>query len=112
MEPEGLDPPWCLSSGLSVGGRVVRVINEEERWAIVLREFVRTLTTDFPIQGIVDHLVGRVVEVLPVTGAGVTLISHDLSPKCVSASSDDALGFEQLQSKYGDGPCGPVELGN
>lgn len=28
------------------------------------------------------------MEVLPVTGAGVTLISHDLSPKHVSASSD------------------------
>jgi diguanylate cyclase (GGDEF)-like protein len=80
------------------------MINEEERLAVVLREFARTLTTDFPIQGIVDHLVGRIVEVLPVTGAGVTLISHDLSPKYVSASNAAALGFEQLQSKYGDGP--------
>lgn len=80
------------------------MINEEERLAVVLREFARTLTTDFPIQGIVDHLVGRIVEVLPVTGAGVTLISHDLSPKYVSASNAAALGFEQLQSKYGEGP--------
>jgi diguanylate cyclase (GGDEF)-like protein len=81
------------------------VINDEERLAAVLREFARTLTTDFPIQGIVDHLVGRIVEVLPVTGAGVTLISHDLSPKYVSASNVASLGFEQLQSKCGDGPC-------
>ena len=81
------------------------MVNHEDRLAVVLREFARTLTTDFPIQGIVDHLVGRVVEVLPVTGAGVTLISHDLSPKYVSASSDAALVLEELQSKFRDGPC-------
>jgi diguanylate cyclase (GGDEF)-like protein len=80
-------------------------MNDEQRLAVVLREFARTLTTEFPIQGIVDHLVERIVEFLPVTGAGVTLISHDLSPKYVSASNAAALGFEQLQSKYGDGPC-------
>ncbi len=73
--------------------------------ATVLREFARTLTTDFPIQGILDQLVGRIVEVLPVTGAGVTLISDDLSPRYVSASNEAALGFERLQSTTGDGPC-------
>ena len=81
------------------------MINDEERLAVVLREFARTLTTEFAIQGIVDHLVAQIVDVLPVTSAGVTLISHDLSPKYVSASNHAALGFEQLQSKYGDGPC-------
>ena len=81
------------------------MVNDEERLAVVLREFARTLTTDFPMQGIVDHLVGRIVEVLPVTSAAVTLISHDLSPKYVSASNAASLGFEQLQSNFGDGPC-------
>ena len=81
-----------------------RAVDDAKRLAIVLSEFARTLTTDFPMQGIVDHLVGRVVEVLPVTGAGVTLISDDLSPKYIAASNDAALGFEQLQSKCGDGP--------
>jgi hypothetical protein len=92
-----------VSSGHGVTD--VSVMSDEERLAIVLREFARTLTTDFPIQGIVDHLVAQIVDVLPVTGAGVTLISHDLSPKYVSASNDAALCFEQLQSTYGDGPC-------
>ncbi|MEJ7799334.1 MAG: EAL domain-containing protein [Ilumatobacter sp.] len=73
--------------------------------AAVLSEFAHTLTTDFPIQGILDHLVGRIVDVLPVTGAGVTLISPDLSPKYVAASNETALGFERLQSTSGDGPC-------
>ena len=76
-----------------------------KRLAVVLRDFARTLTTAFPMQGIVDHLVAQIVDVLPVSGAGVTLISHDLGPNYVSASNDAALGFEQLQSEYGDGPC-------
>jgi diguanylate cyclase (GGDEF)-like protein len=33
----------------------------------VLSEFARTMITDFPIQGILDHLVKRIVEILPVT---------------------------------------------
>ncbi len=81
------------------------MVDNEATLATVLREFARTLTTDFPIQGILDHLVEQIVEVLPVTGAGVTLISHDLSPKYVAASNSAALGFEQLQSRFGDGPC-------
>jgi diguanylate cyclase (GGDEF)-like protein len=76
-----------------------------KRLVVVLRDFARTLTTAFPIQGIVDHLVAQIVDVLPVAGAGVTLISHDLSPNYVSASNDVSLGFEQLQSEHGDGPC-------
>ena len=35
----------------------------------VLVKFARTLVTDFPIQGILDHLVKRIVDVLPVTAA-------------------------------------------
>ena len=32
------------------------------------------MATDFPSPGILDHLVQRIVDVLPVTAAGVTLI--------------------------------------
>ena len=52
-----------------------------EKLADVLSEFARTMVTNFPIQGILDHLVRRIVEILPVTAAGVTLIS----PGCRSA---------------------------
>ena len=47
-----------------------------EDLAEVLSEFARTMVTDFPIQRILDHLVKRIVDVLPVTAAGVTLIDQ------------------------------------
>ena len=47
----------------------------EQQLSEVLSEFARTMVTDFPIQGILDHLVERIVDVLPITAAGVTLIS-------------------------------------
>jgi diguanylate cyclase (GGDEF)-like protein len=71
----------------------------------VLGEFARTMVTDFPIQAILDHLVTRIVEVLPVTSAGVTLISPTMDPRYVAASNTDALRFERLQTELGEGPC-------
>lgn len=71
----------------------------------VLREFARTMLTDFPIQGILDRLVERIVDVLPVTSAGVTLISSDAEPHHVAASDPSALRFVELQTEIGEGPC-------
>ena len=51
------------------------MLNED--LAQILREFARTMVTDFPIQGTSDRLVGRIVDVLPITAAGVTLIGPD-----------------------------------
>jgi diguanylate cyclase (GGDEF)-like protein len=73
--------------------------------ADVLSEFARTMVTDFPIQGILDHLVQRIVEIMPITAAGVTLISPGLDPRYIAASNDSALRFEQLQTELGEGPC-------
>ena len=70
----------------------------EEKLSSVLSEFARTLATDFPIQGILDHLVERIVGVLPITSAGVTLITAGRAPRYISASDDDALRFERLQT--------------
>jgi diguanylate cyclase (GGDEF)-like protein len=78
---------------------------EEEKLSDVLSEFARTMATDFPIQGILDHLVKQIVEVLPVTAAGVTLISEGRAPRYIAASDASALAFEQLQSQIGEGPC-------
>jgi diguanylate cyclase (GGDEF)-like protein len=77
----------------------------ERQLSEVLSEFARTLVTDFPIQGILDHLVGRILEVLPVSAAGVTLISPGADPRYVAASDDSALRFEALQTELGEGPC-------
>jgi diguanylate cyclase (GGDEF)-like protein len=71
----------------------------------VLCEFARTMLIDFPIQGILDRLVLRIVDVLPVSSAGITLISPGLDPHYVAASSASALRFEQLQTALGEGPC-------
>ena len=80
------------------------MVNHEEL-SSVLAEFARTLLTDFPIQSILDHLVDRIVDVLPVTAAGVTLIALDRHPHYIAASDQAALGYEQMQSEVGEGPC-------
>jgi diguanylate cyclase (GGDEF)-like protein len=77
----------------------------EHQLSEVLSEFARTLVTDFPIQAILDHLVERIVDVLPVTAAGVTIISPGVGPRYVAASDEAALRFEALQTELGEGPC-------
>jgi diguanylate cyclase (GGDEF)-like protein len=80
-------------------------VDAEERLSSVLGEFARTLVTDFPIQAILDHLVLRIVDVLPITAAGVTLISPGSDPQYIAASDASALRFEKLQSELAEGPC-------
>ncbi|MEY2420672.1 MAG: hypothetical protein QOI95_739 [Acidimicrobiaceae bacterium] len=77
----------------------------EQQLSDVLSEFARTMVTDFPIQAILDHLVERIVDVLPISAAGVTLIAPGTDPHYVAASDDSALRFEELQSELGEGPC-------
>jgi diguanylate cyclase (GGDEF)-like protein len=78
---------------------------DKDELADVLSEFARTMVTDFPIQSILDHLVKRIVDVMPITGAGVTLISPGLDPRYIAASNESALRFEKLQTELGEGPC-------
>ena len=77
----------------------------EEKLSAVLSEFARTVITDFPIEGILEHFVDRIVDVMPVTSAGVTLISPGMAPHYIAASDDAALRFERLQTEIGHGPC-------
>jgi diguanylate cyclase (GGDEF)-like protein len=83
-----------------IRGKVVK-----EDLSEVLSEFARTMVTNFPIQGILDHLVKRIVEIMPITAAGVTLIADSLDPRYVAASNASALRYEKLQTELGDGPC-------
>jgi signal transduction histidine kinase len=78
---------------------------DEDKLSDVLGEFARTLATDFPNQGILDHLVHRIVTVLPIDAAGVTLISASAQPRYIASSDASALRFERLQSELGEGPC-------
>lgn len=77
----------------------------ESKLSSVLGEFARTVITDFPIQGILDHLVQRIVGVLPISAAGVTLITDTERPDYIAASDDFALRWEQIQTRLGEGPC-------
>ena len=71
----------------------------------VLSEFARTMLTDFPVQSILEHLVKRIVDVLPISGAGVTLIEPPSAPRYVAATDPSGLAFEELQTELGEGPC-------
>ena len=71
----------------------------------VLGEFAPTMMTDIPVQGILDHLVKRIVDIVPVTAAGVTVISPDVEPRYVAASDQSAMQYEKLQSELNEGPC-------
>jgi diguanylate cyclase (GGDEF)-like protein len=86
-------------------GEMPEAGDESHQLSRVLSEFARTMLTDFPIQKILDRLVDRIVEVLPISGAGVSLISPDTDPRYVAASDEAALRYEVLQSELREGPC-------
>jgi diguanylate cyclase (GGDEF)-like protein len=71
----------------------------------LLSEFARIMVAEFSIQAILDHLVQQIVDVLPITAAGVSLIDPKLEPRYVAASNDSAMHFEGLQTELGEGPC-------
>jgi diguanylate cyclase (GGDEF)-like protein len=78
---------------------------EQERLALMLSDFASTMLTDFPIQSILDHLVLRIADVLPVTAVGITLISPGAAPLYIAASDESALRFEKVQTEMAQGPC-------
>jgi diguanylate cyclase (GGDEF)-like protein len=73
--------------------------------AVTLREFARTMVTDFSREEILYGLVSRIASEMPVSAAGVTLITPDRGPRYAAASDAGALRFEQLQSEFDEGPC-------
>jgi signal transduction histidine kinase len=77
----------------------------EDGLAVVLSEFARTLVTDFPLQGILDHLVVRIADLLPIDAAGVSLISPTTHPHLIAGSDESAIRYEHLQTILGEGPC-------
>ena len=77
----------------------------ERRLSDVLSEFARTLTTDFPIEGILDRLVANIVDLLPIDAAGVSLITPANHPQLISGSDESAERYEHLQTELGEGPC-------
>jgi len=76
--------------------------------AQVLSQFARTMGTDFLIQTILDELVQQIVEVLPITGAGVTVISTGLAPQYLAASDEVSLDCVRLRATAVEVRAGPV----
>jgi diguanylate cyclase (GGDEF)-like protein len=93
--------PDLARAAMGCGGHV----EHDDALSSLLSEFARTVITDFPITAILEHLVQRIVEVLPITSAGVTLMSVGSAPQYVAASDAAAWRFEQLQSDLASGPC-------
>lgn len=91
--------------GAGSDSRIGKQTMAPEQLTDVLDEFARTIVTDFPIQRILDHLVTRIVDIVPVTAAGVTVISPDVEQRYVAASDQSAMRYEKLQSELNEGPC-------
>jgi hypothetical protein len=73
----------------------------EKELGDVLGEFARTMVTDFPIQAILDQLVRRIVQILPITAAGVTLISSDLVPGMSPPRTARPCGTSSCRPSWG-----------
>jgi GAF domain-containing protein len=76
----------------------------DRQLADMLGEFARTLGTNFPIQSILDHLVARIVSMLPIAAARIAFVSPDASAGHSSASDPSALHFARLQAEVCEGP--------
>jgi diguanylate cyclase (GGDEF)-like protein len=94
-------PVSLVEEGFTVGENASR----DQQLSDVLSEFARTMATDFPIQAILDHLIDRIVEMLPITAAGVTMIVAGRKPRYIAASDPTAMRYEELQDELGEGPC-------
>jgi diguanylate cyclase (GGDEF)-like protein len=79
--------------------------NRDRRLARVLVEFAHTLGTDFPIQKILDHLALRILDIVPVTGAGVMTMEDDGRMSFAAATNEAIMVLERLQNEFGEGPC-------
>ncbi len=80
-------------------------VTRDAQLAQVLAEFAHTLGTDFSIQRTLDHLVQRIVEAIPITGAGVMVMGKGDELHFVSASNPVILEIESLQNELDEGPC-------
>ena len=80
-------------------------MGEDGRLAAALSNFARTVVSDLPAPRILDQLVDRIMDVVPVTGAGATLMSRGRAPRHAAASSAAAMRWERLQTEVGEGPC-------
>ena len=77
----------------------------DQQLSQVLVDFAHTLGTDCSVQRILDTLVQRIVDILPVTGAGVMVASGEHELQSISATDDVIRTIEALQDELDEGPC-------
>lgn len=80
-------------------------MKSEDDLATVLSEFARTMMSDFPIQTVLDRLVRRIVDILPIDAAAISLMSLNTDPRIIAGSDASATRYEHLQTVLGEGPC-------
>lgn len=80
-------------------------MKSDDDLATVLSEFARTMLSDFPIQTVLDRLVRRIVDILPVDAAAISLMSLNTDPRIIAGSDASATRFEHLQTVLKEGPC-------
>jgi diguanylate cyclase (GGDEF)-like protein len=80
-------------------------VNQAEKLSGLLADFAHTLGSDFHLQGVLDRLVARIIDVLPVTGSGVMVLGAADDLHFVAASDDRILEIEAAQNELHEGPC-------
>ena len=78
---------------------------DQQRLSGVLVQLAQTLIADFSIQEILDRLVMHMLEVIPVTGAGVLMLDPENDEHFLAASDTRILQIETLQLELKEGPC-------
>lgn len=84
--------------------QLCRVDPDDEKLCALLIEFANDLVLNLSSQSLIDHLAVRIVEVLPVTGVGLTLFAEGEDPLLLAGSNLEALKLEWLQHEIGEGP--------
>jgi len=80
-------------------------VSSKRQLSAVMSEFAQSMATDSPAPWMLERLVGRIAEMLPVTSAAVALISPTTEPRYVAASDRSTSRYARLQTKSGEGPC-------
>lgn len=77
----------------------------ERKLTSLLMEFAHALGTDFSLPAILDLLAHRIVDLLPISGAGVMVMRDHDELHFLAASNATIERIETLQNTFDEGPC-------
>lgn len=72
--------------------------------SLIVGEFTQVMATPLSTDRILDELMGRIVNVLPIDAAGVTVGSVGSAKLVVAGSDETALRFQHLHARLVDSP--------